>query len=125
MRACTGVIPSPSYLDDDPTRGFRRKSVSAKVIERRRSGRVGEGGAKREQKVGDEFEFGPCLVNFSPRVTALFGPGKKSVYCPQLETKTNDSALRVFYRAPTCAGDRASDPHNRGSSSVLVLMISI
>lgn len=40
-------------------------------------------------------------------------PGKKSVYCPQLETKANELPLRVSSRR-ACARDRASHLHNRG-----------
>ena len=79
-----------STLDEDETPSPIYIFPRAEIMEWR------QGETKREQKDGDEFEFGPRLVNFSPRVTALFARGKECVYCPQLETKVDGFPLRVF-----------------------------
>lgn len=67
------------YFDEYIRNGDATDRLHRSVRTERRQRRP-RGERQREKKKGgmkpdgDEFEFDSCLVNFSPRVTALFGP---------------------------------------------------
>jgi len=76
-------------------------------------------------KISLSLVRGARLVNFSPRVTSLFAQ-EKGVYCPQLETRTIVSPVRVIYaNVRESASERARLCDSRLWLLYNVLMISI